>query len=68
MNERNNTGTRNKVSVVATNSPKTMLVATGPRKSDLPPSPAANENRPAMVVRDVIRLGMTRRLAAYMMA
>ncbi len=39
-------------------------VATGPQINELPPSPAANENSPAMVVSEVIRIGMTRRRAA----
>ena len=44
--------------------PNTMDEATGPNNRDLPPSPAASENRPAMVVEVVMMMGTTRLLAA----
>jgi len=49
-------------------SPQTMLAATGPHSSDLPASPKASENSPAMVVPEVIRMAITRRRAAYSVA
>ncbi len=68
MNVRKRIGTRNNVKIVATNKPDTMLVAIGPQRSDLPPSPTASENKPAIVVIVVIKIGITRRLAAYIVA
>ena len=53
-----------RVSTLATPRPATMEEATGPQTRDLPPSPTASENSPAMVVVVVIRMGMTRRRAA----
>jgi len=64
MNALKRIGTMNNVSAEATNRPNTMLVATGPQSSDLPPRPVASEKSPAIVVSVVIRMGITRRLAA----
>ena len=57
-----------RVSALATTRPATILEATGPQISDFPPSPTASENRPAMVVVVVIRIGITRLRAAYTVA
>ena len=65
MNSRYSSGTTISVSSVENASPHTMAVATGPQISDLPPSPVASENSPAMVVSEVIKIGITRRRAAY---
>ena len=61
-------GITNKVSTVENANPQTIAVATGPQISDLPARPAASENNPAMVVREVISIGITRRRAAYTVA
>ena len=49
-------------------SPHTMEAATGPQISELPPRPVASENRPAMVVNDVIMIGIILLLAAATIA
>ena len=64
MKMRYNTGMMKSVNTDAKASPATMLDATGPHSKELPPSPAARENNPAMVVEVVMRMGMTRRLPA----
>jgi hypothetical protein len=61
---RYSSGTTNRVRTVEKARPQTMAVATGPQTNDLPPSPVAREKSPAMVVMEVIRMGMTRRRAA----
>jgi hypothetical protein len=57
-------GIINKVNTEATARPATILDATGPHNKDLPPKPAAKENKPAMVVVVVIMTGTTLLLAA----
>jgi len=54
----------NSVRNVETIKPQTMAVATGPHMREWPPRPVARENKPAMVVNEVIKIGMTRRRAA----
>ena len=41
-----------------------MDAATGPQIRELPPNPVARENKPAIVVREVIMTGITRLRAA----
>ena len=65
MVNRYSSGMENKVNTVEKVSPQTIDVATGPHSSDWPPSPTASENNPATVVSEVIRIGTTRRRAAY---
>jgi len=52
------------VSTVEKDNPHTIAVATGPQSKEGPASPMASEKSPAMVVSDVISIGITRRLAA----
>ena len=61
---RNSNGIAYKVSILEKASPQTIAVATGPQISDLPPSPSASEDSPAIVVSVVIRIGMMRLRAA----
>ena len=65
MNIQYSKGMTNRVSTVENPRPQTIEAATGPHSNDLPPSPTASENRPPMVVTEVIRIGTTRRRAAY---
>ena len=64
INARYNNGITNKVSMVENANPHTMDDATGPQINDSPPNPVANENSPAIVVKEVIIIGITRRRAA----
>ena len=59
-----NNGIKNKVKNVENPKPHTIEVATGPHNSECPPSPVASENKPAMVLKDVINIGTTRLRAA----
>ena len=52
------------VSMVENPIPHTIVLATGPQSKDSPPSPIAREERPAIVVNEVINIGTTRRRAA----
>lgn len=52
------------VNAVEKPSPQTMLEATGPHSNDLPVQPKASELKPAMVVPEVIKIGIKRRRAA----
>ena len=67
-NSRNISGIANNVSRLEKASPQTIAVATGPHISDSPPSPSASDDNPAIVVKVVINIGMTRRRAAYIVA
>ena len=64
INIRYNNGITISVRQVEKVSPQTIDVATGPQIKEWPPNPVANENKPAIVVSDVIKIGITRRLAA----
>ena len=57
-------GTANSVNIVEKVKPQTIAVATGPQIKDVPANPVASENSPAIVVIEVIRIGITRRRAA----
>lgn len=61
-------GITNKVSMVENANPQTMTVATGLHTKDFPAKPIARENRPAIVVSEVIQTGITLLLAAYIVA
>ena len=61
-------GTTNRVSIELKPRPQTIAVATGPQISEEPPSPAANENNPAIVVITVITIGTTLLRPAYKVA
>ena len=63
-----NSGIKNKVKKVENPKPHTIEVATGPHKSEYPPSPVASENSPAIVLNEVIKMGTTRLLAANSVA
>ena len=62
INRLKNNGMKNNVRIVETVKPHTMEAATGPHNRECPPRPVARENNPAIVVRDVISIGMTRLL------
>ena len=64
-NSRNKRGIANSVNRLEKDSPQTIAVATAPHISDSPPSPS--DDIPAMV-NVVINSGITRRLAAYIVA
>ena len=64
MNSWYNKGTTTKVRLVEKAKPQTIAVATGPQIRDFPPNPVVRENKPATVVKDVMRIGTTRRRAA----
>ena len=51
---RYNNGMTNKVNTVENINPHTIADATGPHNNDLPPRPTASENKPAIVVNEVI--------------
>ena len=52
------------VNTVENASPQTMAVATGPHIRESPARPTAREKSPAIVVNDVMSIGITLRLAA----
>jgi len=54
----------NKVNIEEKPKPHTIAVAIGPQIRESPATPAAKENKPAMVVKVVIKMGITRRLEA----
>ena len=52
------------VIIVETAHPHIIAEATGPHKREFPPKPNAKESNPAIVVKEVIKIGTTRRRAA----
>ena len=64
INIRYNIGITNRVNTVENARPQTIAVATGPQINEVPAKPVANENKPAMVVSEVINTGITLLLAA----
>jgi hypothetical protein len=58
----------NRVRRVEKPGPQMMVVATAPQLRECPPSLVARENSPAMVVKAVIRIGVTRRRPAWRVA
>ena len=56
------------MNIVENTRPQTIDVATGPQIMEDPPSPVAREKRPAIVVIEVISIGISLLLAAYTVA
>ena len=63
-----NKGITNKVNIDENANPHTIAVANGPQIKDFPAKPLAREKSPALVVNDVIKIGIIRRLAAKIIA